>query len=203
MAKINLRDIISGQQVKGSKSYNTDLFKSDSENITETFQKDDYDYLWLIDTNCDGTDGLLRETILAIKGNDAYLINTNPHNYNGEITVSIYQKWLTLQGFNFFVGKPENEELFYDVEGYLVPELKEFYNLVLDSEGFEITYDDVLELGVFNSEYNCTTLSFEFQEVRYNITINEKQLLSKITKKQLNVTKVSEKPKPVIKSILG
>ena len=204
MKKINLKDIVSSLPVKGTKSYNTDLFKSDSENITETFNKNDYDLLILIDTNCDGVDGMLRETIIGLIGSDAYLINTQPHNYNGEITVSIFQKWLTLQGLNYFIGKTENEDLFYDNEGYLSEEIKEFYNQLLDFEGYEITYQDILELGVYNQEYKCTTLSFEIDNIKHNITINDKQLLSKITRKNSNITETKkETVKPKVKSILG
>lgn len=209
MAKITLKDIINGQAKAKDKSYNRDLFKSDSENITESFNKSDYDFICLIGSDTDEKSGLLKETIIAYKGADSYLINTIPHEYNGEVSINIYQKWLTLQGFNFFikesleVSQPE----FIDDEGKLTFDIIEYYNNVLNDEGYEIQYHDILDLGEFNSEYNCLTLQWTQEETqeKHFITINEKQQLSKITKKKLatNLIKKEEKAKPVIKSILG
>lgn len=199
MATITLKDIIQGQKTKEVKSFNTDLFKSDSENITENFDKNDYDYIELIETNTDDKTGLLKETIIAFKGQDSYLINTVPSLYNGEVTVSIFQKWLTLSGFNYFTKDNEN---FYDEEGHILEIVKEYYNNVLKDNNLEITYQDILDLGEFNSEYNCVILQFQYEEFKYYITINEKQQLSKITKKQ-SIAKMKATTPIKVKSILG
>lgn len=199
MAKITLKDIIQGQKIKEVKSYNSDLFKSDSENVTQDFNKNDWDYLTLLSTDTDTKTGLLKETILGIQGQDAYLINTQPSSYNGEVTVSIYQKWLTLQGLNFFIKENDN---FYDEEGHLTEEIKDYYSKVLSNEyNLDITYQDVIELGEYNSEFNCVILSFKVEDNNYYITINERQQLSKVTIKKTALPKTANIVK--IKSILA
>ena len=201
MAKITLKDIINGQKTKTTSSYNTDLFKSDNENLTESFNKADYDFITLISTDTDTRSGLLKESIIAISGSDSYLINTSPTAYNGEVSISIFSKWLTLQGFNYFT---KENEAFLDIDGKIIQEVKNYYNEVLLENNLEISYDDILELGEFNSEFNCIILSFVTEDYNYYITINSHQQLSKITKKQ-NMTKPSHtNPKITkIKSILG
>jgi hypothetical protein len=201
MAKITLKDIIAGQKTKTVGSYNTDLFKSDNENLTESFNKNDYDFITLISTDTDTKSGLLKESIIAISGGDSYLLNTSPTAYNGEVNISIFSKWLTLQGFNYFTKENDN---FLDTEGKIIQEVKNYYNEVLLENNLDITYDDILELGEFNSEYNCIILSFVTDDFNYYITINSHQQLSKITKK-VNMTKPnhSNVKTTKIKSILG
>jgi hypothetical protein len=201
MAKITLKDIIAGQKTKAVGSYNTDLFKSDNENLTEDFNKSNYDFITLISTDTDTRSGLLKESIIAISGADAYLLNTSPTAYNGEVNISIFSKWLTLQGFNYFTKENDN---FLDTEGKIIQEVKNYYNEVLLENNLDITYDDILELGEFNSEFNCIILSFVTDDYNYYITINSHQQLSKITKK-VNMTKPNHtNPKITkIKSILG
>ncbi len=201
MEKITLKQIIEGQKTKKVSSYNTDLFKSDNENLTENFNKNDYDFITLISTDTDTKSGLLKESIIAISGSDAYLLNTSPTAYNGEVSISIFSKWLTLQGFNYFT---KENDVFLDHEGHIIQEVKEYYNAVLLGNELEITYQDILDLGEFNSEFNCIILSFSTENHNYYITINSHQQLSKITKK-VNLTKQNHtNPKVTkIKSILG
>lgn len=204
---ITIKDIINNQKAKGTKGFNTDLFKSDSENITESFSKDNYELLVLIDTDVDSRNEALKETIIGLERGEAFLINTQPNNYQGNITVSIYQKWLTLQGFNYFTKKlfEELDNEFVDSEGRLSLEVKEYYNKCLKNEGIDVSYDDILELGEYNSEYNCMTLSATIEEMNMSIhlTINAKGQLSKITKKQLESTTKQKEKKPAYKSILA
>jgi len=195
MKKITLKDIVTGLQTKASKSYNTDIFSADAENITNEFNKSNYSYLELLSTDHDQKTGLVRETILGIGHNgDAYLISTHPNLYNGEISISIFSKWLTLKGFNYF-GK--NSELFAD--GKTQIEAIEFYNNQLQEEGFSFNYEDVKELAIFNSEFSCYILSFQTEEEKIHITINERGQLSKITRKPMATP---PKVANIIKSIL-
>jgi hypothetical protein len=195
MKKINLKDVVQGLKTTKNKSYNTDLFSADAENITETFNKSNYTYLELLSTDHDPKTGLIRETILAIgEQGDSYLISTNPSLFNGEITISIFSKWLTLQGFNYF---SKNSELFFD--GEIQMEAVNYYDNYLQEQGYDISYQDILELAEYNSEYNIKILSFSDEENNYYITINSKNQLSKITKKP-SIT--PPKTANVIKSIL-
>jgi len=195
MKKINLKNVIEGLKTTKSKSYNTDLFYSDSENITSDFNKNNYSYLELLTTDTDIKSGLLKETILAIGySGDSYLINTIPHIYNGETTVSIFSKWLTLGGFNYFT---KESELF--LHGEIQMEAVNYYDDYLQEQGYDISYQDILELAEYNSEYNVKILSFSDEENNYYITINSKNQLSKITKKP---STTPPKTANVIKSIL-
>lgn len=199
---ITLKDIISGQRTNKVKSFNTDLFKSDNENITEDFNTSNYEYIKLIDV--ESSDIMLKETIIGIEKGEAYLINANSTMYNGERQTNISQKWLTLQGFNYFVKEQFTDygNDFIDEEGKLRIEIQNFYSDVLKNNGLEISYQDVLDLGEYNSEYNCLILSFETDTDKWFITINERQQLSKITKKPKQ-EKVGDIKKPSLKSILG
>jgi hypothetical protein len=200
MEKITLKDIINGQKTKTSKGYNTDLFKGDSENITEDFSRHNYDFITLISTDTDTKSGLIRETIIGLKDGEAYLLNTIPSVYNGEASVSIYSKWLTLTGFNYF---SKSNDSFLDEEGHIIEEVKEFYDMILNNNNLEIKYNDIIELGELNSELNCITLSFKTENWSYYITINSSQQLSKITKKQNTTTLKHTNPILLkIKSIL-
>lgn len=203
MAKITLKDIISGQQTKASKSYNTDLFKSDTENITENFNKSNYEFISLIDV--ESTDVMLKETIIGFEKGEAYLINANTTQYNSEKQINISQKWLTLQGFNYFIKEmfTDFDNDFIDDEGKLRIEIQNFYSDVLKNNGIEINYQDVLDLGEYNSEYNCLILSFETDTDKWFITINERKQLSKITRKPKEEKVGGIKEKIQLKSILG
>lgn len=202
---LNLKDIINGQAKVQAKAFNTDLFKGDNENITEDFSRENYDKLIAIDST--STDNQLKETIIGLRGADAYLINATSASYNGDIQTSITQKWLTLQGFNYFTKDffmfSDNE--FVDAEGHLTYDIQEFYTNVLRDNDYDISYSDIIELGIYNPEYKVIILSFEdSKENKHFLTINDKGQLSKITKK-LSSKKVAEKetPKQQFKSILG
>jgi len=203
--KITMRDIINGQKKASVKSFNTDLFKADSENITESFNKENYECLVLVSTDLDTKNEAIKESIIAIDGKDSYILNTNPSNYQGVITTSIYSKWLTLQGFNFFTKdlfmSLDNE--FIDGEGQITTTAMDYYNAQIEEAGIEATYDDIMTLGEYNSEYKCQTLSAVIEEldIRVSLTINERGQLSKITKTKLD-SKETKQEKPVYKSIL-
>ena len=203
---ITLKDMINGQKQAEVKTFNKDLFKADSENLTDTFSKTDYDFLDVITT--DRTDAGLKETILAIKDGDAYLISTVPSRFNGEVSVAIYSKWLTLQGFNWMVKKEleSPDSKYIDEEGYLTDTVINYYNMQITEalgEGTDITYSDILDLGEYNSEYNCVTLSAMIETTRYSLTINERKQLSKITIRDFDKSvNASPQEVKVYKSIL-
>lgn len=203
---ITLKDMINGQKQAEVKTFNKDLFKADSENLTDTFSKTDYDFLDVITT--DRTDAGLKETILAIKDGDAYLISTVPSRFNGEVSVAIYSKWLTLQGFNWIIKKELEKPTskYIDEEGYLTNTVIDYYNLQLAEalgEDTDVTYSDILDLGEYNSEYNCVTLSATIETKRYSLTINERKQLSKITIRDLDKSvTASPQEQKVYKSIL-
>ena len=203
---ITLKDMINGQKQAEVKTFNKDLFKADSENLTDTFSKTDYDFLDVITT--DRTDAGLKETILAIKDGDAYLISTVPSRFNGEVSIAIYSKWLTLQGFNWMVKKEleSPDSKYIDEEGYLTDTVINYYNMQITEalgEGTDITYSDILDLGEYNSEYNCVTLSAMIETTRYSLTINERKQLSKITIRDFDKSvNASPQEVKVYKSIL-
>ena len=202
---ITLKDMINGQKQAEVKTFNKDLFKADSENLTDTFSKTDYDFLDVITT--DRTDAGLKETILAIKDGDAYLISTVPSRFNGEVSIAIYSKWLTLQGFNWMVKKEleSPDSKYIDEEGYLTDTVINYYNMqITEALGdTDITYSDILDLGEYNSEYNCVTLSAMIETTRYSLTINERKQLSKITIRDFDKSvNASPQEVKVYKSIL-
>ena len=61
----------------------------------------------------------------------------------------------------------------------------DIYDNYLQSKGYEITVDDVKELGELHSEFNgATILSFTDEEDnKHYITVNQRNQLSKITVK--------------------
>ncbi len=196
MKKINLKNVIEGLQTSKNKTYNTDLFFADAENITNDFSKSNYNYLELLTTDHDQKSGLPRETILAIgTEGDSYLISTHPQIFNGEVSISIFSKWMTLQGFNYF---SKNSSLFLD--GEIQMEAVEFYDNYLQEQGLDITYQDIKELAIFNPEFDCSILSFQTEEEAIHITINNKNQLSRITRK---ILATPPKVANIVKSILN
>jgi hypothetical protein len=184
MKTITLKDIIAGQKVIKTNSYNTDLFKSDNENITDEFTASNYEHLFIVEMTSEGEN--LKETIIGLADGEAYLINARTTTYNGEPNTSITQKVMTLQGFNYFTKEmfmTDNSEVIEN--GTIKEEIVTYYNQVIKNHGYEITYDDILELGELSTEYNVTILSFEDnEENKHFLTINDKGQLSKITVKQ-------------------
>lgn len=168
---ISLRDITKGLEgVKSSKGYNTDLFSSDVE-VFDMFSASDYDDLVLIATDT-GVDKM-KETLVCTKDSDSYLVAvTQQKGFNGEMNTSVFVKSLTLQGYNYFTKELEPNDT--------------YYNMVLERSGYEITINEIKEIGVYNAQYNCTTLSFEFGDFKHWLTVNSRGQLSSIKKKPID-----------------
>ncbi len=168
----SLKDIVNGQEVKSTKSFNTDLFKADRETL-EQFVNTDYSIIYLIsldNTHGRGEHDNLRETIVCVgHESDFYLVTATKSSYNGEDKVTFVQQELTLSGFNYFT---KDEELDEDI-----------YNNYLVSQGYEATVQDIRELGEWLPDYNCTILKFKDEQERiHRLTVSSKtNRLSKIT----------------------
>ena len=197
MKTISIREAVKGLQVKGKTRFNTDLFKADSETL-ESFNAGDYDYIIQITSDVHSDQSKFIETFVATINEDGFLITAVHQMFGGEIQTAIYSKWLTLKGFNYFVDKAT---ITYDEMPY---EIKDFYNRVLLSEGYDISYDDILELGEYSPEYKCKSLRFEIDDIKHSLTINEKGYLSSIKKTVKEIVNIGKaKPQQSFKSILG
>ncbi len=191
MKTITLKDSLAGQHVTKARAYNKDLFNSDRETIE--LVSNDYINLLLIDTNTTEAQTFevrgssLKETIIGIDNEMiAYLINANSTSYNDVKQVTINRQELTLQGFNFFMKDNDIEDVQQD-----------YYNNQLLSKGYDITVKDISELGIFNTEYNCTTYSFEAQDKKHWLTINKLGQLSSIKSRDIQASKTVQ-PKETI-----
>lgn len=174
MSKFNLKSIIAGQAQAKVNNFNTDLFKGDRENLEE-FDKLAYSefHLVSVDHKHDkGEHDKLVESVIAIgHESDFYLITATTTSFNGEIQVNYSEQPITLKGLNYFSKDAE-----LDIE--------EVYNNYLSSEGYEITVEDIKEIGELNTEYNVTTLRFKDDgENMHYLTVNSKNQLSGITVK--------------------
>ena len=198
MKTITLTDIVNGQQVAQAKTYNTELFNSDRETLElgtdNTIVTDDYDTIFV--TNTTTKESQLAETIIATKGADAYLISATSRRYNGESTVTASIQELSLGGYNYFTKDEDTVNT-------------EYYNQYLIAQGFEVTIQDIAELGEFKADYNCTILNFTANNNKHWLTLNKLGQLSKITIKPLDNGREVQRgqnpweEKQAIKSILG
>lgn len=134
------------------------------------FSAGDYDSLHLVDTDHSGD--TLYEKVVAIIDNDFYLLTAKTSSYNGEKQVTFTRQQLSLNGFNYFTKDIEE-----DFEGV--------YNKYLQSQGYDITLEDIKTLGEYKPELaNCTILQFKDEEDnKHYLTVNQHGQLSKITKK--------------------
>ena len=175
MKNYNLKDIVNGQEKAKQSSFNTDLFAGDREPL-EQFDKSAYSDMFLMsvdNTHDKGEhDKLLESVIVVGHESDFYMVTATTTSYNSEVQRTYTQQAITLAGFNFFTK--EIKEDFTDI-----------YNNYLQSKGYEITVDDVKELGELHSEFNgATILSFtDDEDNKHYITVNQKNQLSKITVK--------------------
>jgi len=188
---INIKDVVKGlDEAKGSNDYG--YYLSDREPIE--FSSSDYDEVFLVDTdnssfnksdtslelngeryNRELTDKFV-ETAIGITDTGTEIVFTllvgTTSVYGGEKEVAYMSQILSLAGLNKFTKE-------VDVD------LSESYNTYLKYEGFDITVDDILELGEFNTQYNVTILSWTDEDAgnKYWITVNSRKQLSKITVK--------------------
>ena len=172
MKTFTLKNIVDGIEVKEAKTFNTDLFKSDRETL-EDFNQSDYSILYLVsmdNTHGRGEHDNMRETLVAVgHESDFYLVTATNSSYNGEPQVTFTQQELTLQGFIYFTKDEEIDE-----------EILDTYIL---SQGYEVTQQDIREMGEFLPDYNCIILKFKDEEGRtHRLTVSGKtNRLSKIT----------------------
>jgi len=174
MKNITLAEIAKGQKELKVRSFNTDLFKGDRENIEE-FDKQAYSEFYLTEmdnVHDQGEHDKLRETVIAVgHESDFYMINAITSSFNGEKQVSFTQQPITLKGFNYFTKALDED-------------FTEVYNNYLVSKGYELTIEDIVTLGELNTEYNVTTLSFKTDnEDKHYLTVNAKNQLSSVTVK--------------------
>lgn len=175
---------------KTNKSFNTDLFTSDSEPM-ETFDINEWDLLDLVDT--DNLQGKYKETIVCVASNTPYLLShIRKSGFAGKIESTFWIQSLTLKGLNYFT---KDSDMDYS----------EYYNSLLEKYGF--TVEDIKEIGEFNVEYNCFTLSLESEMSDIWLTINARNQLSSITVKpkpaEAKPTENKYKEEQLVKSILG
>jgi len=184
---ITMNDVVKGLEVQGTKKYNTDLFLSDVE-ILEDFSINEYNDCELISTDA-GNDEMTETAIVTKKG-DAFLItHTREKGFGGEWTESTFSKELTLKGYNYFTKN-------------LYEQNTDYYNRVLEQNGYALTLDDVLT-GIYNPEYKCTTLSFTNKNHKHWLTVNERGQLSSIKRKPLDREVGQAKQQSSFKSIFS
>lgn len=198
---INLKDIVNGQKQAEQVKYNTDLFKSDVEYHEEgTFNIKDYETIVQLETKREerkqGTQSfdVLIDTFIGTIGTDAFLVTVEQSSFNGEPRISHNTKELTLAGFNYFTKEEEPNE--------------DFYNLMLNDKGYELTVQDILSLGELNTDYNSTTLKFKHEDNTHYLTVNQKGQLSKITVKEpqgqtVQAKQRTDEDKVALQSVFG
>lgn len=202
MPSISLKDAVAGQELAKQNQYNTDLFESDTEYHNDFSAKE-----WELDVHLDSKREYRREGqqtyevfVETFVGNyvdnslDKYLVTVTQSHYNGELRSDYSTKHLKLAGYNYFTKDSE-------------PNV-EYYNLVLQDAGYDITVDDIYDLGVLNTQYGSTTLSFMIDTVKHNLTINKLGQLSKMSKidKSSNVgakKEASDTDKAVLQSVFA
>jgi len=195
MKTISLKDAIQNLN-NGTRNigYNTDLFKGDSE-LIEDFKAENYQYI--IGVSTDVQENKFVESFLCIDGIDSYLVNAVHKIFMGESQTAIYEKWLTLKGFNYFLGKA--------LEGTgaerIPTEAVEYYNSILKLEGYDICYQDILDLGEYSVQYNSTSLIFTVEDEKHILTVNKYGMLSSIKRIPSQIVNVG-KMKTQFKSIL-
>ena len=188
---INVKDVVKGLE-EAKRSVDFGYFLSDREPVE--FVSNDYDTVFLVDTdnssfnksdtslelngeryNRELTDKFV-ETAIGITDTGTEIIFTllvgTTSVYGGEKEVAYVSQVLSIAGLNKFTKE-------IDID------LSESYNAYLKYEGYDLTIDDILELGEFNSQYNVTILSWANEELgnKYWITVNSRKQLSKITVK--------------------
>ena len=180
MKTITLKQAVQGLEVAKASRYNTYMFNNDREQL-EDLIKSDFTVLELVDTNTTEAQtyevrgSSLKETIIAIDlEGKIQLINATSTSYNGENQVNMTIQELTLWGLKSLNNKIEGSNF------------EELYNVYLQMSGYEISVEDIKELGVFNSEYNVTTLSFETDTHKHWLTVNSLNQLSSVKSKELN-----------------
>lgn len=182
MDKISIKDIAKNLTHKTNKSFNTDLFKSDSEIIDEPIQVylDELELYISVDyntiTDINGEIIGQSETFIAYNKGETFLLTTQEkQGYKGEIEETIYSKWLTLQGYNYFSKKfilenPNTDENDNDI----IKEIsKEFYNSQL-AQGLhlEIDFSDILEIGEFKENYYQVSFVLNDEIIKINFNLN-------------------------------
>ena len=200
-AMINMKEIINGQEEAKAPSFNTDLFKSDIEYQTEEFSISPYSGIVQLETAKEETRkegsqtyNVMIDSFVGIIDEDAFLVTVTQSKFNGETRIDWTTKELTLQGYNWFTKDSE-------------PNV-DYYNLLLNNAGYEITIDDILSMGELNTDYNNTTLKFKHNDKMHYLTVNKYGQLSKITVKEPQETTAQAKDKSLedkekLQSIFG
>lgn len=185
---ITLKQVINSQIEARQNSYNTDLFKADREPIE--WDKMAYSEIHLVEmdnVHDRGEHDNLKETVVCVgHESDFYLITAITSSFNGEAQTNYTSQELTLKGFNYF-GKSIEEDL------------SDVYNNYLQDQGYDLTIEDIISVGVLNVEYNVTTLRYkDDKDSMHYLTVNARHQLSGITVKH-SARKVQPK-KPEFKS---
>ena len=172
MKTFTIKEIVMGQEAVKATRYEDTRFIGDYEPIE--FCKSDYTTLTRVST--DVMPNKLVEKVVATRDMDSYLITASTTVFAGEKQVNYISQQLTLKGYNSFM---KNEDCTV------------YHNMYLQGNGYDITVDDILELGVYNPEYQVTMLQFTDEDGNYHtLTCNTLHQLSKISKK-LSTRKVN------------
>ena len=173
MKAISLKDIVKSQEEMKTSSFNTDLFKEDRESIE--WDKSAYSEIHLVsldNVHDRGEHDKLKETVVCVgQESDFYLITAITTSFNGETQHSFTSQELTLKGFNYF-GKSIEDDL------------SDVYNHYLQEKGYDITIEDIVQIGELNIEYNVTTLRYKDEkDSMHYLTVNARHQLSSVTVK--------------------
>ena len=192
--KLDIKTIAKNLTIKTNKGFNTDLFKSDTEIIEDSI--DNYltecDYYVSIDFETT-TDNITKqvngtkETFLTMLKGDIYLITAiEKKGYNGNIEETIYSKWLTLQGFNYFAKKSlqdpnQTEEDIQDLKDII----NIYYqNMILESFGFEVDINDLFSIA--EDKENYLQVKFIYDFIEYKINFNHLGLITSYSKNDID-----------------
>lgn len=176
--------------IKTTRNFNTDLFKSDSEPM-DNFIANEWDIIDLVST--DTLQDRFKETIVLVSDDMAYLLNhTRRQGFGGKIESTFWIQELTMKGMNYFTKESDKD-------------YSEYYNKLIAKYGF--TVEDIKEIGEFKTEYDCFTLAIEDNNESVWLTVNNRNQLSSITIKPKALEAqptVNEYEEEVLsKSILG
>ena len=169
--KHSIKAIVQGQEQAKVNNFNTDLFVTDRSPI-ESLDMSAYSLFAPVSSDHQhdrGEHDKLVEGAIGIIDNEFYFITATTSSFNGETQISYTEQEITLKGLNYFTKDADID-------------LTEVYNNHLLDKGYEISIDDIKQMGELNTEYNCTTLKFKAEdESMHYLTVNSKDQLSGIT----------------------
>jgi len=199
--KLDIKTIAKNLTIKTNKGFNTDLFKADTEIIEDSIDNYLAECTYYVSIDFETTTDNItkevngtKETFLTMIKGDVYLITAiEKKGFNGNIEETIYSKWLTLQGFNYFAKKTLQDPNQRDEDIQDLKDMKNIYyqEIINISFGLEIDINDLFSIAEDKENYLQVKFIYEFKE--YKINFNHYELMTSFSQHDLD-TKEEIKP---------